>query len=113
MHYGYLGNGLVFWEKGDKNYKGQIHYDRKVTFRGTFTPENENKIHKMAAEFNTAVGNEGTEIALCPLNAPTLGYTNKVTGELYKLSIELVDNKEQLVFRRTILNVKRENCTPL
>lgn len=113
LNYAYLGNGLTFWEENDKEYKGHIDYDRKVKLYGKFTPENSKRIYEIAVSYNTTVGNQDNQLALCALNQPTLGFTNPVTREVYRISVEQINGKEQLVYQGYIMKVKREECVEL
>lgn len=113
LHFAHLGNGLTFWEEGDKEYKGHIGYKREVSLYGKFTPENEKRIRDYAKSSNTAVGNEQNQLALCPINPVEMAYTNPVTHEDLLISVEIVDAKEVLVCQGYIMKLSREKCRKL
>lgn len=113
LHYAHLGNGLTFWEEGDKEYKGHIGYKREVSLHGTFTPQNEKRIRDLAKSSNTVVGNERNQLALCPLNPVEFTYTNPATYQELLLSVEIVDEKEVLVCQGYITNLSRDKCRKL
>lgn len=113
LHYAHLGNGLTLWEDNDKEYKGHIDYDRKITLRGTFHQQNKEKISTLASKYNTTADFENKILVLCPLNPPSLTHTNPVTHEVYKMSVEIVDGKECVVYGRYIFDGRPEDYQKL
>lgn len=108
LNYGYLGNGISFWENGDSEYSGHISENRKITINKskTFTEENLRKIKEFARSENMIIGNKGNMLALSPINPVTKQHVNKVTGEIYQLSVETIDGRQAVCYGKQIFSFK-------
>lgn len=114
LYYAYLGNGLTFWEEGDKQYKGHISQDRKISIYKNVLPltdENKKKIEEFARCDNMVYNKRDSKgfLVLDPINPPTKEYINDVTYEALQLSVETVNGKEYVCKERTIFSYFPEN----
>ena len=92
LNYGFLGNGIACWEQNDDEYTAHISPDREVTFQKTFHPKNAEKVRAFAKTGNMVVPSQ--YLALKPINPPIKYHINPVTLDLYKLSIETINNND-------------------
>lgn len=114
LHHAYLGNGITFWEDGDRDYKGHISEDREITIyrnKRPFTDANMKKIEEFARSGNMIYSNGDSKgfLVLSPLSPLTKECINDATYEALQLSVEKVDGKEYVCQGRTIYSYFPEN----